>query len=257
MSEESPHQPPASLEYQSPGAAGGPRRAGQWWFVAAVLAAGAASFGAVWAVFEYRAWHPPSAMALPGAGLGQSTLPPVTTPLASGLPPAQTVVPYDDRPGRVEEAQCATNLRHIAAALQAWANRHDWHLPDRLEDLVAAGLLDPQDLVCPTADALPSFESFTPDESVNGPPTTLPASVRSTYVYLGKGLTTPAGFDTVVLYEPPRHFGGVAMNVLFGDGSVRVLTGDDGRRLAASVATGRRPVEFPAERPGAVTRPAS
>jgi len=224
----------------------------------------------VWAVFEYRARRSaaPAALVPASPAAGQSGLPPLRGPLSSGLSPglatAQTVAPYDEQPARIEAAQSATNLQHVAAALQAWANRHDWRLPDRLEDLVAAGLLDSRDLACPTADALPSFDSFAgPDEPAGAAAaaTRPAAAVRSTYVYLGGGLTTPAGFDTVVLYEPPRHFGGTAMNVLFGDGSVRVLTGDDGRRLAALAATGRRPVEFPADRAGpagaAATKPAS
>lgn len=260
----------APLHY---GTADAPRRAGRWWFVLAVLLAGAVSFGGVWAVFEYRARRPTGAVQM-SPPAGQSGLPPLTGPLPSGvspgLAPAQVASPYDARPGQIEAAGCATNLRHVAAALQAWANRHDWRLPDRLEDLVAAGLLDPKDLLCPTAESLPSFDSFTAfgEPGVAGEPagagagpTTGPAGARSTYVYLGQGLTTPAGFDTVVLYEPPRHFGGVAMNVLFGDGSVRMLTGDDGRRLIALAASGQRPVEFPADRPGpaggVTTKPAS
>ncbi len=126
-------------------------------------------------------------------------------------------------PGRAELARCATHLQHVGAALQAWANRHDWRLPNRLEELVDAGLLDRGDLVCPAGEA---FADAAP------------------YLYVGRGLTTPVAADVVVVYEPPVHVGGLGMNVLFGDGGVRLLTGDDARRVLAEARAGRGPLHY-------------
>src|SRR4051794_27252218 len=90
------HQRPGDLVTARPplayGTADAPRRAGQWWFVLAVLLAGAVSFGGVWAVFEYRARRSGTTAIItksPPATAGQSgLLPPLTGPLASpGLSP--------------------------------------------------------------------------------------------------------------------------------------------------------------------------
>src|SRR4051794_27272024 len=110
------HVPPARQTPLAYGTADGPRRAGQWWFVVAVLLAGILSFGGVWGVFEYRARRsagPTNAVLSPPAA-GQSGLPSLTGPLGSGLSPglapAQSVPAYDARPGQLEATQCGTNL---------------------------------------------------------------------------------------------------------------------------------------------------
>jgi hypothetical protein len=90
--------------------------------------------------------------------------------LAGPVPPSLSTTE------RVERTRCADNLRRIAAALQSYANAHDWRYPDRLEDLVEAGLLPSDVLACPSEG-------------------------QSSYVYTARGLTFPLDADTVLLHE--------------------------------------------------------
>ena len=215
--------PPATVEYATPAPAGPRRGAGTSWAGAAAiaLAACALTFGVVYWSMDRLPRRPQRRVWVP-VPLGTQP-----DPFPQVLPGAGPVEPAPLAPGRAELARCAMRLQHIAAALQAWANRHDWRLPDRLEDLVAAGLLDRGDLVCPAGDS-----------------GTGSAAESAAYRYVGRGLKTPVAPDTVVVYEPPLHVGGLGMNVLFGDGGVRLLTGDDATRLSARAESGRVPVRY-------------
>jgi hypothetical protein len=218
-----PIRPPAAaspkVDYANPARAEPPRAAAWVIAVAIMLTACVATFAIVyWAMGRIRAARPPVIVSMPLSS--QPAFPQVSP--GSG-PPAEAPL----TPGRAELAKCTMRLQHIAAALQAWANRHEWRLPDRLEDLVAAGLLNRGDLVCPAGEA-----------------TAGSGTEAATYRYLGKGLKTPVAPDTVVVYEPPLHVGGLGMNVLFGDGGVRLLTGDDASRLTAQAESGRVPVRY-------------
>ncbi len=152
-------------------------------------------------------------------------------PMLSVGPQGRSASPVDGSASypRSDEPRCAANLQRVAAALQAWANQHDWTLPARLPDLVDAGLLDPAHLICPA----------------DGPAGTGASPGATSYLYTGAGLRTPVREDVVVAYEPARHFGGVGMHALMGDGSVRLLVGDDAQRLIAAAESGQRPLRIP------------
>jgi hypothetical protein len=221
MATDEPTPPGAkpAIDCATPARAEPPRAAAWVIAVAIMLTACVVTFAIVyWAMGRIRAARPPVIVSVP---LGSQPAFPQVSP-GSG-PPADAPLTQ----GRAELAKCTMRLQHIASALQAWANRHDWQLPDRLEDLVAAGLLNRGDLVCPAGEA-----------------TSGSGTDSAAYRYVGKGLKTPVAPDTVVVYEPPLHVGGLGMNVLFGDGGVRLLTGDDASRLLAEAQTGRAPVRY-------------
>jgi hypothetical protein len=168
----------------------------------------------------------------------QRSAPPVArlrvSPRTGGAP--GSAAPSSDRAHR---ARCAANFRLIASALQSYANGHDWRYPDRLEDLVQAGLLPADALACP-ADAAGG----------DGSPS---------YVYTGKRLTFPLDPDAVLLHERSApHDAGDAraaengMHVLMADGRVRLIPAREaGPLLAAAPANSAHsaPVPAPATRP--------
>ena len=94
-----------------------------------------------WAMGRIRAARPP----VVDVGAAEQ---PARVPAGLARERARRRMPRSRKAAR-NLAKCTMRLQHIAAALQAWANRHDWQLPDRLEDLVAAGLLNRGELVCP------------------------------------------------------------------------------------------------------------
>lgn len=135
---------------------------------------------------------------------------------------------------RTHQARCAANLTRIAAALQAYANRHDWRYPDRLEDLVQAGLLSPDALSCPA------------DAGGDGSPS---------YVYTARGLTFPLDPDTILLHErSASHHPGEApaveggMHVLLASGRAKFMPAHEAEPLLAA-ASRPGPLTLPATRP--------
>ena len=145
--------------------------------------------------------------------------------------PGFPVLPSLSTTERLNRTRCADNLRRIASALQSYANAHEWHYPDRLEDLVEAGLLPAEILTCP-------------------------AEERSSYVYTAGGLTFPLDADTVLLHErsATTHMQdeGAApeagLHVLLADGRTRFLPAREaGPLLATSDRSG--PLMLPTTQP--------
>src|SRR5688500_3018948 len=147
----------------------------------------------------------------------------------SGLPgaPGLSLLPSLSTAERRPRTRCADNLRRIAAALQSYANAHDWRYPDRLEELVESGLLAPEVLACP-------------------------AEGQPPYAYAGRGLTFPLDPDTVLLHERSAtshlHDDGdtpePGLHVLLADGRTRFLPARQAAPLLAA-----------ADRPGPLTLP--
>jgi hypothetical protein len=100
------------------------------------------------------------------------------------------------------QLNCASNLRQISIALQVYAASNNGQFPDTLGTLVSSSLLKQSLLVCP---------------AVNGPVSS------SSYIYLGKGMTTAAASNpqTVILYEPlANHGASKGTHVLYANGTI-------------------------------------
>jgi hypothetical protein len=112
------------------------------------------------------------------------------------------------------QLNCASNLRQISIALQVYAAGNNGQFPDTLASLVSSNLLRPDALICPAANSA---------KSAGLPATVTPATVLSSYNYLGKGMTTAAASNpqTVIAYEPlENHGASKGMHVLYANGSV-------------------------------------
>ncbi len=110
-------------------------------------------------------------------------------------------------------------MRQIGLAVQMYANDHGGQFPERLEDLLPAGIdITPEVFVCPSSSDTPATA-----------PTTQQSATRMSsepghlsYVYLGKGLTDKAGADVLLAYEPVGHHGDKS-HLLFVDGRVEFV----------------------------------
>lgn len=111
---------------------------------------------------------------------------------------------------------CARNLREIGGAVRQYAAQNGGAYPQRLDQLVASGMLPPEYLVCQASR----------DTVAAGPnPQELAANVRKeghcSYVYVGAGLTnatvTP---EHVIAFERRPHNDETKHYILYGDGTV-------------------------------------
>jgi len=164
--------------------------------------------------------------------------------LSFGLPTFLLIVslllpwfnPDSRSPPRV---RCASNMRQIGQALQMWANDHGGRIPDQLFDVLDEDLTASV-FNCPSANETPAPGATTRAVAAN-----LTAGGHLSYVYLGKGLTTQAASDTVLLYEPLANHQNQGMNVLFADGHVDFLQAKDVQPLLKQVANQVTPVRLP------------
>lgn len=132
--------------------------------------------------------------------------------------------------------KCGANLKQIGSALHDYANAHDGHYPDTLEQLVLANPDLPKTaFVCPSSN----------DEAATG---NTPADVAASfsqphhlsYLYLGKGLTTSAKDDTPLMAEPLDNHDNDGASILFTDGHVDFCTKDAAKHILGVKLADRR-----------------
>ncbi len=109
--------------------------------------------------------------------------------------------------------KCASNLRQIGKAIQLYANDNGGRYPDSLPVLLVTVDLSAHPLVCPASDDEPA--TGTNKEEILKQ---LTKPGHTSYVYLGKGMTTSTPDDAVVAYEPLQNHDGDGGNVLYADG---------------------------------------
>ena len=92
--------------------------------------------------------------------------------------------------------RCASNMKQIGLGAIMYANDHGGHLPDDLDTILKTQDLSPEAFVCPssndTAATGPTTQAVIDDMNAQG---------HLSYIYTGKGLTTQAAADVVILYE--------------------------------------------------------
>lgn len=112
--------------------------------------------------------------------------------------------------------KCASNLKQLGSALLVYANAHDGHYPDTLEQLVLADMDLTKDVfVCPSSND-EAADASTPAEIA----ASFSKSHRLSYLYFAKGLTTSARDDTPLMAEPLDNHDRDGVNILFADGHV-------------------------------------
>jgi prepilin-type processing-associated H-X9-DG protein len=134
--------------------------------------------------------------------------------------------------------RCATNLREMGLAIIMYANQHGGNFPDDLQALYSDQDLASDTLFCPTTPP-PLQSNATTQQAI--------AAInagRSSYIYVGKGLTVHSPDDVVVMYEPLSDHT-VGINVLFADAHVEWLELAEAKKLLARFAAGEEQVRYP------------
>ncbi len=116
--------------------------------------------------------------------------------------------------------KCATNMHQIGQAIQLYANENKGNYPPDLGTLVTTEDINADAFVCPSGNvSLPAnLAQMKPPQMAQW------VSEHSTYVYVGKGLTTSAPADRVVLYEKLEDHDNAGGNFLYSDGHVEFLS---------------------------------
>lgn len=141
---------------------------------------------------------------------------------------------------QANRVKCADNMKVLGRAMGAYANQNAGHFPERLEEVLEADpSLSPSLFLCPDDSKVPAAGTT---------PQMLAAEVargqHCSYVYVGGDLTTSAGSDVVLLFEPlTNHHEG--MNVLFADGSVKWVNRAAAQSIRHQHTTGVTPIRLP------------
>ena len=112
--------------------------------------------------------------------------------------------------------KCASNLRQISQAIDAYADAHGGVLPDSFATLVRTGDLVPEVFVCPSSNA----ERADSIEVLASSPT----AKNCTYTYLGEGLKKSDLNERVILMsEDIEDHDRDGINVIMGDRHVEFM----------------------------------
>ncbi|HEX4795281.1 MAG TPA: hypothetical protein VH370_15910 [Humisphaera sp.] len=116
---------------------------------------------------------------------------------------------------RARRIRCASNLRLIGMALSMYAQDDQGKLPDDLSVLVAREYITPDVLICPA-----SNDERAPGQTPGEQAAHLANSAHCSYIYYGKGKSTPLDKDAILALELPANHDGDGMNILYADGHV-------------------------------------
>src|SRR5205807_4096460 len=122
---------------------------------------------------------------------------------------------YHSRAETVNRVKCMVNLREIAQALGQYAKDNGGRYPDNFRGLMLHEDIALVCFVCPASNDESAGEN---DKELAADSVLKPG--HCSYIYLGKGLTTPVNPKRIIAFEPLADHQGAGMHVLFGDGSV-------------------------------------
>jgi prepilin-type processing-associated H-X9-DG protein len=132
--------------------------------------------------------------------------------------------------------KCASNLRQIGQAIQLYANDHGGHYPNDLLTILLNEDVTGAVFVCPSSNDVPATGATTRELSDN-----FNQPNHCSYIFFGKGLSTPIAANRVIAAENLENHGGAGMNILFGDGHVEFENKDEAAKLLATVSPATQP----------------
>lgn len=150
-------------------------------------------------------------------------------------------LPAPSRLPQAKQSMCRTNQGHIVGACLEYAKDHDGHFPATLEEaeeiIVAHDPFFPSDdFTCPALGGVRAMSSSTRPALGK-----LAAGGLSSYVYLGKGMTTAVAGTTIILYEPLTNHYGRGMNVTYADATSQWLDARVAAKVMAELQAGHNP----------------
>lgn len=192
--------------------------------------------------------HSKVVSAFPGAALivGQDK----AAMLAFSAMASAILVPALDRARELADRTAdALHLNAVGKAAFLYSTQHDNRFPEHLAELVAAGMLDPKDLVRPGSGTEPA--TFTPEQVAAGRQDWHAieqiVDAHCDYLYLGAGTTVDADTRGVLaLTKPAMDSSGEGVNCLFFDGHVNWVPMADLRDLIEATQQAHANAQWPA-----------
>jgi prepilin-type processing-associated H-X9-DG protein len=146
-----------------------------------------------------------------------------------------------------QRVHCAAQMRSLGQAIQMYASENGGQYPDTIDKLMTTQDVTPEVFVCPSSKDTPATGATPQAQAAN-----LTAGGHLSYVYVGKGMSTPTGTgaanvttamlaSTVVAYEPLTNHSNAGINVLFADGHVAFVPAAQAKQLIADVQAGKNP----------------
>ena len=131
--------------------------------------------------------------------------------------------------------KCGSNMRQMGQAILLYANENRGKYPPDLGTLIKTQDVTAEVFMCPSAhDPTQPLAAMNLDEKAKW------VNENSDYVYVGKGMTSAANAETIVLYEKPDAHGGQGMNMLYADGHVEFWQMRDAQRQIEAQKAGRK-----------------
>jgi hypothetical protein len=144
-----------------------------------------------------------------------------------------------ERTERAHRATCAKQLRAIGQGSLLYANDHGGAFPPTLGTLIVVADVNPQLLVCPSANdpIAPGTRPVDFAAAIDADP-----ARYGSYVYVGGPLNATSPAECVVAYER-RHTNHAeqGIHVLYADGSVTWVDEKTAKHIEAEVTAGHNP----------------
>jgi hypothetical protein len=131
---------------------------------------------------------------------------------------------------RANRVKCMSNLRQIGYALDLYATDNGGKYPDDFRALILHEDITDAVFVCPSSND-ESDIGLTGQQAADS----LLKPHNCSYIYLGKGLSSPVDAKRVIALEPLSDHDGEGISVLFGDGSVRFVEMAEAEKMLAKL----------------------
>jgi prepilin-type processing-associated H-X9-DG protein len=179
-------------------------------------------------------WHSKSVSPFPGAtaltpgGGGQVLIAQQSLLLSILLPSLNRARETANR------VKCGSNMRQIGMAILLYSNENKGKYPPDQGTIVKTQDIVADVFVCPSGNSPQPPKFNNPDAAAKW------VNEHTDYVYLGAGMNSTVGAETIVLYEKPGAHGKQGMNMLFGDGHVEFQLMPNAMRMIQDQQAGRK-----------------
>jgi prepilin-type processing-associated H-X9-DG protein len=139
-----------------------------------------------------------------------------------------------------DRQRCASQLIALGQAILLYCNENKGTLPLSWREICLMQDVASEVFVCPASQDVPAAGDNTDAKAQQ-----LVAGGHCSYQYLGSGNIQDLTPEIVLAVENPYHHGSdLEVNVLFGDGHVRHMTGAASKQILGAISRGERPVRY-------------
>ncbi|CAN5616147.1 hypothetical protein BH09PLA1_BH09PLA1_26500 [soil metagenome] len=138
--------------------------------------------------------------------------------------------------------KCASNLRQIGQAMLLYGNDNRGQYPPTADLLLLTQGITPEVFNCPAGDETPTSSDLV--QQALKAPAPLLTKGHTSYIYVGKGLTTNASAEAILVYEQMSDHSPDGGNFLWGDGHVTFELKPMAEAMIAEIDAGHNPPRY-------------